>query len=61
MTEWKHPDKGKLSRLKNKIKDYRKNGFEVILYIPKNFRKFYKEFNDSIVSALLEIKAFLMP
>ena len=58
-TEWKHPDKDKIMKLNKKIKDYRKQGFEVVLYIPEIFRKFYKEIECSIISELAPLKAFL--
>ena len=60
-TEWKHPSILKLSNLKNKIKNYKKAGFRIVFFIPKNFRKFYKEISDSCISALPEIDHFLMP
>ena len=61
VTEWKHPDKSKIQLLKRKIKDYRKNGFEVVFFIPGSVRKFYKAIQGSFVSALPELKSFLMP
>ncbi len=60
-TEWKHPDKDRISELKIKIKDYRKEDYDTILFIPQNFRKFYKELEGHIISTLPEIKTFLMP
>lgn len=61
VTEWKHPDKDKISKLKKKIKDYKENHFDVILYIPKSVRKFYKSVDGSIISTLPELKEYLLP
>jgi len=61
VTEWKHPDKDKISKLKKKIKDYKENHFDVILYIPESVRKFYKSVDGSIVSTLPELKKSFMP
>lgn len=61
VTEWRHPDKDKISKLKKKIKDYKENHFDAILYIPKSVRKFYKSVDGSIISTLPELKKILMP
>jgi len=61
VTEWRHPDKDKISKLKKKIKDYKENHFDAILYIPKSVRKFYKSIDGSIISTLPELKKALMP
>ena len=37
----------KILKLKKKIKDYKHAGYEVVFFIPNNFRKFYKEINIS--------------
>jgi len=59
VTEWKHPDEARIIKLRKKIGDYKGNGFDMVIFIPQNFRKFYKEIGDSIISALSEIKTFL--
>ncbi len=60
-TEWKNPTRQKLSRLKRKHDDYLKAGYRVCFFIPLKYRKFYKEIDSSIVSALPELKDFLSP
>jgi hypothetical protein len=61
VTEWKHPNKNRILKVKKKIRDFKAKGFKIIFFIPQNFRKFYKEIDDSIISTLPEIKTFLMP
>lgn len=60
ITAWMHPDNNRITKLNKKIKDYRNSGFEVILFIPKQARKFYKEIEGSIISTLPELKDFLI-
>ncbi|MBI2654393.1 hypothetical protein HYX02_06325 [Candidatus Woesearchaeota archaeon] len=61
VTEWKHPNKDRISHIKKKLKDYNKLGYKVVFFIPSLTRKFYKEFEGSIVSNLPELKKFLTP
>lgn len=61
VTSWTHPGNDRITKLNKKIKDYGDEGFEIVLFIPKQARKFYKEINGSIVSTLPELKKFLMP
>jgi len=60
-TEWKHPDKKKLHKLKTKLTNYKKERLETVLFVPKNLRKFYKEVGCEVLSTLNEIRAFLVP
>ena len=59
VTEWKNPYNDRLLKLKNKIKDYEKNVFNSIFFIPGKVRKFYKEIEDFIISELEELKTVL--
>lgn len=61
VTEWQHPSKERILKLKLKLKNYTEQGITPILFIPIKFRKFYKEVDGFIISALPEISKFLMP
>lgn len=52
ITAWKHPDFQRIAYLKQKIKDYKIEGFKVYFYIPKLYRNFYKEINKFVISDL---------
>ena len=60
-TEWKHPTAEKMNRLKEKIKRYKGEGYEVCFFIPSKYRKFYKEIKGSIISDLTKLHEFMMP
>ncbi len=59
VTGWKHPNEDKLRNLKNKVKNYKTNRYQIILFIPKNIRKFYKPIDCSLISTLSELKTVL--
>ena len=61
VTGWKHPTETKIIKLKGKIVDYQRKGFNVVLFIPHQFRKFYKAFDRFIISDLRELRYFLKP
>jgi len=60
-TEWKHPQKRRLSYLKRKFDSYEKAGFRACLYVPLKYRKFYKEFDNFTISTLYELNRLIMP
>lgn len=59
VTEWCHPNSDKLIKLKNKIKDYKKRGFDIVFFIPKDIRLFYKEIGCLIISDLKNLIKWL--
>lgn len=59
VTKWKNPINEKLNKLKNKIRDYEKQGFSTVFFIPEKVRKFYKEIEDFIISDLERLKCCL--
>jgi|GEM_PF-1581057 len=61
VTEWMHPSSKKLAYLNKKIKDYKFNSMVVIMFIPPNIRKFYKEIDGycNITSTLQDLKELL--
>lgn len=61
VTEWRNPTKKKIRYLKKKIKDYIKNKYDVSLFIPKKYRKFYKEIEGYIISDLSEMDISTKP
>lgn len=61
VTAWKHPDTFRLSYLKKKIKDYISCKYQIIFYIPKQYRNFYKEIDEFIISDLETLKSKIMP
>jgi len=62
VTEWKNPSVDKINKLKRKEKDYKKEGYNVVFFIPRLYRKFYKGLNSPVISALPELKeTLLMP
>lgn len=61
VTEWSHPGVERINYLKKKIEDYQKEGYFICFFIPKKFRKFYKELDNHIISDLLALNKFIMP
>lgn len=61
VTEWKHPSSDKIINLQMKVKNYDDSGFETIVFIPPNLRKFYKPVNCTIVSSLTDLRNILPP
>ena len=58
-TEWRHPSAVKINALKKKVRDYRKLGYRTIFFIPNTHRNFYKGLNNSVVSALPDLKQLI--
>jgi len=61
VTEWKHPTVCKLKYLKEKIKGYEKENYKIVLFVPPNIRKFYKELDSFVISDLQNLGDILMP
>lgn len=56
VTEWKHPSKKKLEHLNTKINAYKSENYYILFFIPNEYRKFYKELENSTVSTLTDLK-----
>jgi hypothetical protein len=56
VTEWKHPSKEKIRKLNEKVKNYSIEDYNVIFFIPEQYRKFYKDLENPIISTLTDLK-----
>ena len=59
VTAWAHPAKEKISHIFKKISNYERAGYQVILFTPKNIRKFYKALPCPVVSTLPKLEKFI--
>ena len=50
VTAWRHPDIKKIQKLRRKLLDYSNYDYNVKLFIPKDVKHFYREFDKIIIS-----------